>query len=129
MPVIAKVLEAGASAGRDTVKASGLELALDKVNVELVFSMVAACMAKRALEKAGAESVEVKIDVYADIDKVLEGKEEIEYIEVEVKGLCKDPRATSEDLKREATECPVFKLIKEKVARITSECVGREGEA
>ncbi|MCE4610617.1 MAG: hypothetical protein F7B17_01435 [Desulfurococcales archaeon] len=128
MPVIAKVLEAGASAGRDRIKASGLELAPDNVNVELVFSIVAACMAKKALEKSGAESVEVKISVYADIDKILEGKEEIEYLEVEVKGLCKDPRVSSEDLKRGAIECPIFKLIEDKTVRIISLCdKGKEG--
>ena len=124
MPVIMKVIEAKATATPDKIDASGLELPPDKVNLEFILSMAAACIAKKALEESGAESVEVRISVYADIDKILEGDEEIEHIEVEVEGYCKDPRVYEEDLKRGALKCPILKLIEGKVARIIVECRG-----
>ena len=122
MPVIMKVMEAKATARPDKVNVHGFELTPDKVNVEFILSVMAACIAKKALEESGAERVEVKISVYADIDKIVEGDEEIEYLEVEIKGYCKDPRIYEEDLERGALKCPILKLIGGKVSRIMAEC-------
>jgi len=126
MPVIMRLVEGSAriEGGKARVGGAGIELPKEDVNVELVLSAVAACIARRVSEAAGSSRVEVYVSAYGDLDKVLEGKEEIEYLEVVVKGVCGD--GGEEALRRGVEACPIYGLLKGYVRRLIASCYDEE---
>lgn len=119
MPVV-RIGEARAEAGPEGARASGRLIPLSEVNVESALSAMAACMAKKALESVASGRVEVAIHYYADIDKILEGREEIEYVEVEVVG--SGGGCSEEKLRSGVESCPLFSLIEAKVKKVIARC-------
>lgn len=100
------MFEASARVLEDKALVGGKEIPLEDLNPTLMMSLIAACLGKKVKEATGSELVEVKIEVYADIDKILDGREEIEYIEVKVRS--KGPR---EEILKGVDSCPVFGLV------------------
>ncbi len=122
MPMIMKILEASSSLEEDRVRASWLELDLAKVNVELVLSLLGACMARKVKEGTGVGRVKIVVKAYGDIDRILEGEESIEYLEFTVEASCTGGVGV-EDVRRAAEECPVYGLIKGYVKKLEVKCV------
>jgi hypothetical protein len=122
---VIRIGEARSSVDAAGARVMGRRLALEEVNVSSALSMLAACMAKKALEALGGSGrVEVAIHYYADIDKVLDGREEIEYLEIEVVG---SGGGCSEDALREGvSRCPLYGLLRERVRGVYARC--GEGE-
>ncbi len=97
------------------VIADSYRLPLGEVNVDLVLSWLAACAARKIIEETGFRPLEVRIDAYADIDKLLEGAEEIEYLLV-VAVYPKGVEAPSgEEVLKAVFKCPVVSLFREKI--------------
>ncbi|GBF09462.1 hypothetical protein apy_11870 [Aeropyrum pernix] len=108
MPVI-KFFEAKSLVDAEKGKAvveGGREFELATLNPSFMLSMLSACIGKKVAENAGVDKVSVSIEAYVDVDKLLEGKEEIEHIVVRISA-----PAPEEDVLKGVENCPVFKLI------------------
>ncbi len=118
MGLIAKVLEARASVGEGKARLAGLELDPERINVEFILSAMAACAAKKVKEATGASVVEVAVKVYADVEKLLEGEEEIDHFRMEVALRGVEAKASSAVARKAVFECPIVKIVKDKIREV-----------
>jgi len=116
-PPVIPVLEAEARLLRDgAVHLKERKMSLDEVNVESIMELLAACVCKMIARETGCKEASARVRVYSDLDKLVEGREEIEYLEVEIrvpKG-CAGP----EEARRAAAKCPIISLLGEKIKNI-----------
>ncbi len=115
MPIIRGASGSARLEGDRLAVAGSYRLPLSEVNVDLVLSWLAACAARKIVEETGSRPLEVRVDAYADLDKLLEGVEEIEYLLV-VAVYPEDAKAPSgEEVLGAVLKCPIVSLFREKI--------------
>ncbi|BAN90806.1 hypothetical protein [Aeropyrum camini] len=82
------------------------EFELATLNPSFMLSLLSACIGKKVAENASVDRVSVSIEAYVDIDKLLDGSEEIEYIVIRIRA-----PAPREVVMKGVENCPVLRLI------------------
>ena len=102
---------------------SGSRLSLKDVNVDAVLSWLAACAARKIVEETGVAPLEVRFDAYVDLDKLLDGTEEIEYLVVVAvyAASAEDKKPRKDEVLKAVLKCPVIALFKEKIKGVLIE--------
>jgi len=98
-------------------------LPLSDVNVGLALSWLAACAARKLVEELGVEPVEVRMEAYVDLDKLLDGREEIEYLLLSAVYPASGRVPGEDEVLSAALKCPLIGLLREKI-RCKVETVG-----
>lgn len=116
VPPVIPVLEAEARLREGSVHLKERKLSLDEVNVESIMELLAACACKMIAKETECKEASVRVKVYSDLDKLVMGKEEIEYLEIEVRVPygCMD----REEARRVVEKCPIIPLLREKIKDI-----------
>ncbi len=122
MPLVRGASGSARFRGGEIELSNGSRLSFNDVNVDTVLSWLAACAARKIVEETGIAPFEVRFDAYVDLDKLLDGKEEIEHLlVVAVYAAGVEERPREDEVLKAVLKCPVIALFREKIKGVLIE--------
>lgn len=111
---VIKTGSGGASLRERLVDMGFAKLNISDVKVDRVLSVLAACFARSIAESSGLRDVEVSVELYTDLDTLLDGfAEEADYLVVKVKA-----PITVEAALKGLSNCVFYNMLKHKIKSV-----------
>ncbi|MDM7275013.1 MAG: hypothetical protein P3X22_002670 [Thermoprotei archaeon] len=111
---VIKTGSGGASLREELVDVGFARLNVGDVKVDSVLSVLAACFARSIAESSGLKEVEVSVELYTDLDTLLDGlAEEADYLIVKVR-----TPITVEAALKGLSNCVFYNMLKHRIKSV-----------
>ena len=109
--------EATYDVDRKVIDLGNIAISAEDMGVPFFLNVLSACIAKKVSQILGIDSgvINCRLKAYTDLDKIVEGREEIEYFTVE---LSLPGSWTKEEIINAVSKCPIASLLWDRIKDI-----------